>query len=341
MTTLFVGVDAGATRVRAGAVRVDWEQGLPRLSLAGTPHAQVYPRAEGFEPWPLARQERDPERPAAEVQQAAACLDATARCIAHALAAAAAPREGTVRVAVCLPGLRGADGRGIRAALHLPRMPDFVGELERRLRGIAARLAPIGRVLSDGRARGLGERFGRGGALADVSEGYYLGAGTGLAESFLSGGAVLEETRLPAGLLRAWELAAADGSSFDARVSAAGVNRAWTRIAGGGAYPELGADAGDERARGLLSDAGRACAELVCHRIGLWPMVAAGRLQRVVLGQRLADWWTRACFRGSFEAELARGPEPVHDAVQVSGLAQAAVLGAVAAMIHPVREAPS
>jgi len=74
----------------------------------------------------------------------------------------------------------------------------------------------------------------------------------------------------------------------------------------------------------------------VRQRMELWPRIAAGPLQRVVLGQRLAGWWTRASFRGPFEAELARGPEPVHDAVQASELAQAAVLGSVAAMFHPV-----
>jgi hypothetical protein len=333
---LCVGVDAGATRVRAGAVRVDWERGRPRLELAGELHSEVYPRAEGFEPWPLARQARDPERPDAEVLQAALCLDATARCIREALTAAPTPRGCELRVAVCLPGLRSAEERGIRAALHLPRMPDFVGELEARLRGFAPGLSPIGRVLSDGRARGLGERFGAGGAFAGTSEGYYLGAGTGLAESFLRCGDVLDETRLPAGLLRAWELPAGDGTSFDARISAAGVNRAWSRVDGSGAHPELCADAGDRRARELLGAAGRACAELVRQRLELWPRIAAGPLQRVVLGQRLADWWARASFRVPFDAELANGPAPVHDAVRASELAQAAVLGAVAAMVHPV-----
>ena len=346
MQQLCVGVDAGATRVRACAVHVDWKQDRPRLNLAGDPQEQAYPRVDDFEPWPLARQERDCERPSGETRQAALCLDTITSCIVNAAAMAPPPQANEVRVGVCLPGLRSADDRGIRAALHLPRMPACLDELEQRLRGQDSRIALFGRILSDGRARGLGERFGVDGAFADVSEGYYLGAGTGLAESFLSCDVVLDETRLPAQLLRAWELAGADGTSFDARLAAAAVNRAWKHVTGSnaaqsGEYPELRADAGDRRALELLGDTGRACAELVRLRLELWPRIAAGPLQRVVLGQRLSDWWARPSFRRSFEAELARGLTPVHDAVQPSQLAQAAILGAVAAMVHPVGESQS
>lgn len=328
-----IGLDGGASAVRAWVV-VRTPAGL---ASAGGPASALYDRAPGFVPLPLATQRRGVPASRAEEQQAELCIAAAAHTV-EALARRLALRH--VRLAACLPGLKGADGRGVVAALHLPRMPRFLDELEDRLAasGLDTR-GSLERLLGDGEACGQGEEHGAGGAFRGVREAYYAGGGSGLAEAFKIGGRLVPPgERLP----RAWELARPE-CDFEQRLSATGINRAWAERAAvpvprrRGEYPEDLAAAGDERARALLAETAELCAELVAQRAAAWPGAAGGAaLERVVLGQRLGLIAERAGpgFRARLALELAPRAAAGHDAVVVSRLREAAALGAAALLLR-------
>ena len=327
-----IGLDGGASAVRAWAV-VRSPDGL--VSVGG-PASALYDRATGFMPLPLDAQRAGAPPNGAETLQAELCIAAAVETVS-ALAHRHAVRR--LRLAACLPGLKSADGRGVIAALHLPRMPRYSDELEARLAsaGLDTR-GSLARLLGDGEACGLGEEHGAGGHLRGAREAVYIGGGSGLAEAFkIQGELVPPGERLP----RAWELSRPE-RDFEQRLSATGINRAWAERAcvpvptRRGEYPEDLAAAGDARAAQLLGEVAALLAELVALRAAAWPSVSGGAaLERVVLGQRLGLIAERAspAFRARLADELARRAGGGHHAVVVSRLREAAALGAASVLL--------
>ncbi|HVS09486.1 MAG TPA: hypothetical protein VMS76_06380, partial [Planctomycetota bacterium] len=183
---LWIGADCGASGVRVH--EIDWERDgalawRPRLGRGG--HAQPWPRAAGFRPLPLAEQRASPEPTAEERAQGEHWIEALARSIATVARSAGG---GPVRLGIAAPGVKTADGRGIALALHAPRIPRLVEELERRLalEGVVLE-RPIDRLVDDGLACALAECAG--GALLGVRDAYWLGGGSGLAEALVVAGA--------------------------------------------------------------------------------------------------------------------------------------------------------
>lgn len=326
---LLIGVDGGATEVKAHAVLVLAEGAALTLALGPEAASMSYERRADFEPLPMAEQlrelERDAPRPsAAELAQGRQLVADAANTILSVASQAECER---VYVGVCMPGLKSTDGRGIVALKNGPRMPAYLAELEAALADGGLELAqPIPALASDGDACALGEECDSQGALRRVANAYCVGGGTGIAEAFKLAGALVSLDALAPHVRKAWQMESRLGAGFEELVATRGINQRYAarsarHVPGDrGEYPEVRAKAGDRIAREVLGDTARALAELVFERLALLhagaPKVARGQLphagtllDRVVVGQRLGQLFDDPelvpYLRDPFEAELA------------------------------------
>jgi hypothetical protein len=316
--SVLIGVDGGATEVKVHEVEA--LRGQPELLLrAGKGQcSKRYGKIYGFAPLTLEEQRAQLAAPVLselERQQGLQWVEAVAECIA----VVAAAREGSAaRIGVALPGLKTPDGRGIALSLHGPRIPDFLDRLEERLAKTRVRsAAPIGRLLSDGECCGLGEQYAEGGAFRDVEHAYYLGGGTGLAESLKLAGEVVPLERIESWFPKAWQLDASPkdalealfwplkpspGQTFDSLLSVAELNRRYAESPPKShGHSRKGFVEGrigeDPCAIAQVENLAHALAVLVERRVRCLEQPAQGpehdprpiRLQRVVVGQRLGQ----------------------------------------------------
>jgi predicted NBD/HSP70 family sugar kinase len=365
---LLIGVDGGASEVKAHEVLVlsespaspgSIESGgrggevrfVPTLALGAASASCCYDHAPGFEPTALVEQLRAfAERRIAptnlEIAQGDLWIDAFANTIgAIASESAGESSRGSnrtlVRLGICLPGLKTSDGRGLAVVRNGPRIPDFLDRLEKRLRQDGLVVAhPIARLLSDGDACGIGERAHAQGMLRGATNAYYIGGGTGLAETMLLAGEIVSFDALGGWLKKAWALECEAGESFEERISMGGINAAYARRSGKplpmreDEYPEQRALRGDGIAMEVLRTAAEALADLIYARLS---MLSKGRkpatplpvraivagasaaslhmrphtyLDRIVFGQRLAHLFAdedmHALFRDVVETRLAQ-----------------------------------
>ncbi len=326
---VLIGVDGGASGFRAHEIVVRDTPNGRRFSLGAHSAAEDIEPVVGFTPKSLevqqaqARDSRYEISPDEEVLQGR-WVHAASRSIWR-VAAAAGPAE--VCVGICAPGLKTADGRGIKLSLNGPRIPDFVDALEQSLMLDGLNLVrPIAELVSDGLACGWGESMAEGGQLADVEHGYYIGGGSGVAEAFKLFGKAIGMDELAGQVEKAWRLRADDGESFETHLSVSGINRAFGLVGIGEVaaahLPENAAAVGDARALALFRGCAQRLAELVCARLisihdarGVW-------LERVVVGQRLGQFFLdprlESCFatpaRVALAAQLrARAPEELRE----------------------------
>jgi predicted NBD/HSP70 family sugar kinase len=364
---ILIGVDGGATEVKAHEVLVlsdssaeddrrgtpsadlgaDEQQSTaretPSLALGSASASCCYDVAPGFEPVPLAEQlnafgAKRIEPTHSERAQGELWLDAFTSTIG---AIASESNRSLVRLGLCAPGLKTSDGRGLAVVRNGPRIPDFLDRLERRLvNGGLVLASPPGRLISDADACGLGEHVHSQGMLRGIANAYYIGGGTGLAETMLLAGEIVSFDALGGWLKKAWALECSAGESFEDRISMGGINAAYARRSGRPLavheddYPEQRALRGDGIALAVMHTAAEALGDLVFARIAmLWkgrkastPLPAraivsgAGsgavhmhphtQLDRVVFGQRLghlfADESLHRLFREIVESTLAR-----------------------------------
>lgn len=289
---VLIGVDGGATEMKAHEVLVLPGEGPLALRLGAASASWRHGRVATFRPVPVeeqlrAREDGRIEPTPLEREQGELWIDSAARSIR---AVAAQARSSTARVAMCMPGIKTADGRGIAVARNGPRIPDFLDRLEERLAADGLPLArPIRRLSSDGLACGFGEEADASGLFRDVSNAYYVGGGTGLAESVKLDGRILGVDALP-GWRKAWQLERTPGRSFEDVVSMHGMNESCAARSGpvepAGSLEDR-AVLGDAIAVEVLAEAADALAELVTRRILDLRRDRGGSFDRIVLGQHL------------------------------------------------------
>lgn len=304
---LLIGVDGGASEVRAHQILVLGDDRPPRIAFGPASASSCYELLSGFEPVPVAQQllaleRRRVEPSEKEELQGELLIEATARAILDVSAQAG---ERRVVIGMCMPGLKTADKRGIAVLKNGPRMPRFAEQLERELVTEGLELErPIVELHSDGEACAMGEECDTQGLLRDVENAYYLGAGTGLAEAFKLRGEIVGMDALKGTLPKAWQMESSLGAGFEELLSMRGINARYAKLAGRDEpqhedeYPEHLAPEGDVHAQRALGDAAHALAELVFARLsaihagkkpgaqGPHP-VAGTLLERVVVGQHL------------------------------------------------------
>jgi hypothetical protein len=283
---LWIGVDCGGTRARAArvAARAIGAAGSPTgWHLAGAVHVRAH-------------------------AQSGSWLESALQVCCAALRddSAAWPKGPPwPRLALACAGAKTADRRGIAHALHGPSAPRFLEQLEARLAQAGASFErPIAGLYSDGRCAALAEWAAEGGAFAGARWGYFLQAGTGLAEAVLWDGSVRALDELQPPWPRAYEMDW-QGASFEDALRLEAFDRA------------------DERERSVV------LAELIWRRARQLARCRGATLERVVLAPALAERAGSALERTLADSSGADDPPP--PAVVASRIQQGGVLGAVAA----------
>lgn len=314
---LLIGIDGGATEVRAHAVEcADWH-GPSGFSLRPEAAARVYPRRPDFRPLPVAEQlaQRDAgriERSGPEREQARAWVAAAADAAGEVARKCGAAR---VLVGIGMPGLKTPDGRGIQVINNGPRIPDYLAELEALLAAGGLTLAaPIAALGSDADYCGLGEEYAADGLFRDVASAYYVGCGTGIADALKLRGRLVPLDAAKSWIQKSWQMPSALGPTFERLVSASSLNRVWLALRGpqprpephppagaaagapGPDFPEQAAVAGDPRAAAWLATAALVLAELIFER--LWT-VCHGRADAPHRGETYAGLEVAHPYRGT------------------------------------------
>jgi len=199
-------------------VRVHLVEELPsgRLRLGGRRVAHDWTGTPGFEPAPLERQlaERDAPAPGpTERAGADAWLHTVANAIAEALLGL---RADELRVGVCLPGLKSADGRGVHVLRKGPRLVGFADALEAQLAARDLTLeAPLTGLWDDGDAAAWGEEWAAQGLLSGVESAYVVAPGSGVAEGLKVRGRFPRVADLREHLSPPWATGAEDRVGMD------------------------------------------------------------------------------------------------------------------------------
>jgi len=334
---LLIGVDGGATNVRAHHVHVDTNNVGDRFYLGQASSQLRYPPSD-FVPIPLQRQLDDQGAGRMLLSSTEAKRGSgIAATMAQAVINVARESEGSadqVILGIAMPGLKTAEGRGIAVLNNGPRMPSLAKTVETSLEEAGIVLVnPIHRLGSDGDYCGMGEQFALDGLFRDVDHAYYLGGGTGLAESLKLGGKLVTFDQSRSWIAKAWQMQSTQGNTFEQVASAKAINdryREQSRTVGSTSssllFPEELALQGDPLAKQALASAAQALAELIYERI---TCVFRGRsgsggfsdtsvaldadheyrgilIDRIVLGQQTGRIYSAPRFATVFRNELDR-----------------------------------
>lgn len=337
---LLIGVDGGATEIRAHAAACDDLSAPTSFSLREQSAARLYARISGFQPVPVVEQfaQRDAgriERSELERQQAGQWVAAAAEVIIDVARQCEATR---LLVGIGMPGLKTPNRRGIAVINNGPRNPEYLDQLEQRLAGAKLALAaPIAALGSDADYCGLGEQHAADGLFRDVDNAVYIGGGTGVADALKLGGRLVPLDDAKGWIQKSWQIASSLGPTFEKLVSAKSLNDVYAALTGGGEaeaadsagepsprFPERAAADSDPVAVAWVRTAAMVLSELIFERI--WT-IAKGRhpaphrgpsyaalepdhefrgtvLERVIIGQRVGRIYADADYREVFAAHV-------------------------------------
>ncbi len=328
---VLIGVDGGATEVKAHAVARVTSDTNPTYALRSETASRRYPRTGGFHPVPTQQQleqhaDARVELTTAEREQGSAWVMATADVITEVASAAGAS---TALVGIGMPGLKTADGRGINVMNNGPRIPNFQNQLTVALEERGLRLAaPFPALQSDADCCGLGEEHAADGLFRGVVNAYYIGGGTGIADALKLDDQLVPFDRASGWIQKAWQMHSALGPTFEQLISARALNDVYAKLthSDAGDFPEEAAATGDTLAITWLSAAALVLAELIHERL---VTIKRGRaataylgstyteleaehpfigtvLERVVVGQRLGLIYGDRRYRDVFAAKVDR-----------------------------------
>jgi hypothetical protein len=334
---VLIGVDAGATEVKAHQVLVLSKSGPLDLGLGTASASCCYDRVLDFAPVAIDEQlaalaAGGVEPTAGEREQGRHWVHAT---VASIVAVAAQARRRRAVVGIGAPGLKTADGRGLAVVRNGPRIPDYAQRIEEGVRAAGIELVrAIGPLGGDGDNCGRGEEVDRHGQFRDVANAYYVGGGTGLAEALKLRGRLVSMDAVREWMPKAWRMTSERGRNFEDSLSTRGINAQYAADSGEpdpidhDEFPEVRAQAGDVIADAVMKEAAVTLAELVFDRmlrvrrgigVGQVPGVRNVEqrhpylgtfLDRVVIGQRLGrifgDPHLVAVFRQRVEEALAQ-----------------------------------
>ena len=234
--TLLIGIDGGATKVSAWEIFYDQQQ--KTFSLGKANATRSYRETDGFIPnfKPVDLNVQLNERNAEihltneEKQQAAVYVEACAQAVWEL-----SKRTGRKRVltGIGMPGLKSEDKRGIAVVANGPRMVDYARQLEKRLVELNIELAaPISHLGSDADYCGIGENYAAEGVFRSVSNAYYLGGGTGVADAMKLEGELVTFDNAKAWMAKTWEMKSAAGISLELVTSVSGIQKTYAGFAG-------------------------------------------------------------------------------------------------------------
>ena len=265
---VLIGVDGGATEVKAHAVACDDPDDARSFELRAEAASRKYERFPGFQPVPLTKQlaQRDggcTGLSAQEDEQGALWIDAAGEAVAEVVERCGVRRA---LVGMGMPGLKTPDGRGICAINNGPRIPDYLDDLEKDIVAAGVELAsPVAALGSDADYCGLGEQYAADGLFRDVVNAYYVGCGTGIADAMKLHGKLVPFDHAKSWIQKSWQIVSALGPTFEKLVSAKSLNRVYADLIGATKRPSDEATKRSEpearaRANGGVTKGTLACA---------------------------------------------------------------------------------
>ncbi len=299
-----IGVDGGATEVKAHAVACDDSVNPARYTLLPQCASRIYERLPGFDPLPASEQidhlrRADIPPSPLEHEQALIWVQAAAECIVE-VARACGYR--TVVVGIGMPGLKTGDGRGIAVINNGPRNFDYLEILSHEVEAAGIEWAsPVVRLGSDADYCGLGEQHAADGLFNDVQSAYYLGCGTGIADALKLNGCLVAFDDIKEWMLKTWQIPSALGPTFEKLVSAKALNHIYAQLQPGAGsadcpcFPEQGALRGDSIALTWMNAAAMLLAELIFERLST---IKTGRAASTSRGQAYAELDPEHPYRG-------------------------------------------
>ncbi len=274
--TLLIGVDGGATEIKAHEVIARQVGDERQFELGKASASRVYERVEGFVPVPVPQQLSERDQNALEIkptekQQADKWIEAAFEAIAEVVNSASS--RGPVQIGVGMPGLKSPGKRGIVVINNGPRLPKYLEQLESKLEAAGIKLAaPIAALGSDADYCGIGEEYASDGLFRDVDNAYYMGAGTGIADAMKLKGKLVTFDEAASWIQKAWQVASSFGPTFEKLVSAKSMNETYHRLVGhpseaSAKYPEVDAANGQPIAMSWMESVAMLAAELIFERL--------------------------------------------------------------------------
>ena len=332
---LLIGVDGGATEVKAHLVHGDDPANPTSFELGSVAALRKYEPLADFEPVPVIEQlaQRDAgniELAPKERIQGTMWVQAACEAVAEVIQSAGGEAPRKVLVGMGMPGLKTPDGRGTCVVNNGPRIPDYLSRFERGLAETGVELiAPVAALGSDADYCGVGELYAAEGLFRGVDNAYYVGCGTGIADAMKLHGRLVTFDEARSWIHKSWQISSVMGPTFEKLVSAKSMNDGYARLLGGDAldkprFPEVDAADGHPPAISLMDTVARVLAELIFERLDT---IANGRrnlthrgeaydkldvahafrgtlLERVVIGQRLGQIYAPQRYRTVFSEKL-------------------------------------
>ncbi len=230
-----IGIDGGASKVSAWEIVFNTESKTFGLGKhhAEFKYSSVPGYIDGFEPVnvasQLAEREHDNIVPSKdEQQQEAVYVEACAQAIEQIGAQIGSEN---LLIGIGMPGLKTSDQRGIAVVANGPRMLHYSTLLEERLRAAQIKLAsPIAHLGSDADYCGLGENYAGNGAFKPLTNAYYLGGGTGVADALKLNNKLVALDQTKTWLAKTWEMQYRDGRSLERFCSASGLQSVYAGL---------------------------------------------------------------------------------------------------------------
>ena len=279
--TLLIGIDGGATKVSGWTtvINKDGTFQLGDINVIKQYH-EYEEHMPSFKPVNILVQlgemnENDIDLTVEEKLHGKAYMYAAADVIVELADAVGADR---VMVGIGMPGLKSADKRGIVALANGPRMPEYCKIIEDRVEAAGVKMEhPIHHLGSDADYCGIGEEHSKDGLFRGVSNSYYLGGGTGVADAMKLKGKLLPFDQAKTWIAKAWEMKNSEGKSMEMFASSKGIQTIYSEFAGvsvaelnkNGVYPPQIMDLFDEdpAAKRTFNDVSYNIAKLLFERI--------------------------------------------------------------------------
>ncbi len=233
--TIIIGLDGGASKIRAGCVHRQTENTFELSTLTDRSYNTYHEFNPNFIPVNLQLQlsefNQNRIKPMAdETNQSRAYIQAFADVIEDIVKTTGAA---SVLLGLGLPGLKTTDKRGIAVMANGPRMPEFSSLLERELTQRNIHLTqPISHLGSDADHCGIGEEYAAEGLFQDCSNAYYLGGGTGAADALKLKDALLPFDSAKDWIAKTWEMQNHKKISLEHYASANGIQTIYSQYSG-------------------------------------------------------------------------------------------------------------
>ncbi len=233
---LLIGIDGGASKVRACVVNYDKQLDIYSLSEMNVKRQyRQYPTFNNdFVPCDINTQlsqiNYKLKLSDKEILQGTSYIDA---CTDVVLELTKMSGINKALIGIGMPGIKTKDKRGVAILSNGPRLPRFLDILEEKLQSknieIVAKISYLG---SDADYCGIGEEFHKNGSFRGLQNVYYIGGGTGIADALKLKGKLITFDDNKDWIAKTWEMKPKSGLAFERYISAKGIQNTYSRLSG-------------------------------------------------------------------------------------------------------------